>query len=108
MTRTEKLVAYVNRLDGIELQNRLMGITDRELAMALRGVSESQRESVLSSVSYAKRRRVREEIALHERLAIADEQFAGATDRVIARLEGPKRSGVGARSYLRPLRRRRL
>jgi flagellar motor switch protein FliG len=108
MTRTEKLVAFLRRLDRIELQNRLMGVTDRELAMALRGVSESERQTVLSHVSHAKRRRVQEEIALHERLAIADEQFAGATDRVIARLEGPKRSAAGARSYLRPIRQRRL
>jgi flagellar motor switch protein FliG len=108
MTRTEKLVAYVNRLDRIELQNRLMGVTDRELAMALRGIPEPDRDSVLSHVSHAKRRRVREEIALHERLSIADEQFAGATDRVIARLEGPKRGRAGTRSYLRPLRQRRF
>jgi len=98
------LLALIRALPAVEVQNRLMGSANRELAMGLALLSLEERREVLSRLSPKKQRAVEEELALQRRLHIEPEQRRRMTENLIARIRGERRST--AQSYLRPRTRR--
>lgn len=101
-----QLLELVRNLPRVQVQNRLMACTDRDVALALVGLTDVERESVLATVSVRKAARIREEVALQERRRVDPKHAVFALGVVIGSLES---EGLvkGNRSYLRPHRRDR-
>lgn len=98
--RVRRLVA---RLPAVQVQNRLMACTDRDIALALMGMTRAEVQSIVSHVSSRKASRVLEELALEERRRVEEKHVVLALNVVIASLSG-ERSIAGPRSYVRPRR----
>jgi len=87
------------------LQNRLMRIPDREMALAMMYMEDTDRLYIFSKLSSAKARRIREEIGHNKGVHITYDQYKKTISHVIAGLSGrPKTEKM--KSYLRPKRRR--
>lgn len=99
-----RLLELLEKLPAVQAQNRLMGCTDRDVALALIGMSDEDAERVLAPISPRKAQRVREERALEERRHVDPRHIVSALTTVIAALRG-ERNRAARRSYLRPRRR---
>jgi hypothetical protein len=97
----EELLRIVRSLPRPDVQNRLMSVTDREMALAMMYLSDRDRDFLLSYVSTRKSVRVREELCLQKHLRITYEQYLRGITNVIEsfRSPGPAKS---IKSYLRP------
>lgn len=100
-----RLLQVIRRLPTAEAQNRLMSVTDRELALSMMYLSEPDRNFVLSYISGKKSERVREELRLQQKIRITYTQYSRALNNIVNRLQtaGPADS---MKSYLRPYRKR--
>jgi hypothetical protein len=101
-TPDRRLLKLLRLMPASDVQNRLMRITDREIAVSLLYLVQEERAFVLSFLGGAKRRRVEEEIEYTDRMRIRYPQYRVMIESVISQLGG---SGGGpVRSYLRPIR----
>ena len=96
------LVSLITTGQAAQVQNALMTVSDRDLALSLRHLSEHERTAVLTRVSGSKAGRVHAEILMQRRLGIEQRQYLEAIQRVIARVRGESSKPVA--SYLRPRR----
>lgn len=106
VTRTalqKELLTLLETLPAVQVQNRLMACTDRDVALSLLGVPPDRLQTVLQSVSARKASRVLAEIALEERRRVEDRCLALSLQTVITSLSGD-RPAPGTRSYVRPRR----
>lgn len=103
MTPHEELLQIVRSFPRAEVQNKLMTVTDRELALSMMYLSDSERSLVLSRLGKQKAERVREELRLQEKLRITYGQYLQAVNNILEkfRFSGSKKS---MKSYLRPVR----
>lgn len=99
------LLNTVRRLRRVEVQNRLMACTDRDLALAILDMEDSDARTILATVSPKKAARVREEEQLHDARHVESTHVVAALLTVIRSLE-TGRLIPGQRSYLRPRRSR--
>jgi len=104
-TLQERLVGLASSLPAVQVQNRLMATTDRDLALSLSGMDSSDERRVLAHLSPTKADRVRQELAINERRRVAEEHVVHALTVLIDSLEG--RRTQARRSYVRPRRRDR-
>lgn len=102
MTPNEELKNTMYALPVLELQNRLMTVPDREIALAVMYMDDKDRAFLFSVLSAVKQKRIHEELALHARLRISYQQYRLALRRVIEVLIGA--GGTGLKSYLKPVR----
>ena len=102
-TPNRSLVELVRRLPKVDAHNRLMRLTDREIALAMMYMENPDRSYLMALLPPAKVRRIREELLLQERLTIRYDQYVSAVQSV---LDGLTENGSGQRfrSYLRPRR----
>jgi flagellar motor switch protein FliG len=100
-----RLLGLIQKLPAVQVQNRLMASTDRDLALTLVGMTGEEQERVLAFISPRKAGRVREELALEERRHVEERHIIAALSVVIQSLQG-SRSLSGPRSYVRPRRAR--
>jgi hypothetical protein len=98
-----RLADLARELPSVQVQNRLMACTDRDVALALVGMTEEDAESVLRHLSPRKAGRIREERALEERRRVDEKHVIFSLNLLIASLEG-ERALPGRRSYVRPRR----
>ncbi len=97
------LVDLVRSMSGVEAQNRLMGMTDREIAVSMMYMEDTDRDYLLNLLAPAKARRVEEERRMHRRLNIRYDQYLKTVENVIRKMQG--RGGADRfRSYIRPRR----
>jgi len=96
-----ELAQLLMALPRIEIQNRLLKIRDRELALAMQNLEETERSRIYTAVSPEKSRRLREELSMVRRLRVRREDYLEAVSRVIGVLEGRPYTEV-LRSYIRP------
>ncbi len=106
MTRGEtpdrRLLKLIRLLPPSEVQNRLMRISDREIAVSLLYLEKEERAFILSFLGGAKKSRVQEEMEYTDRLRIRYPEYRLMIENVIKQIGG---SGGGPlRSYLRPVR----
>ena len=85
-----------------KIQNILMRISDRELAISMLYFSDKDKTFLLSFLPAAKQNRIKQEQSYLNRLNIRYPQYRTVIDDVILRLQGM--SGGGIRSYVRPRR----
>jgi hypothetical protein len=98
----QQLLSYMRSLGSTELQNRLMRLSDRDIALAVIHLELHEREYVLSFLGNRKRERVGQELAYLRGMRIRYDQYRGAMERV---LETFRRGGGSShRGYIRPIR----
>jgi hypothetical protein len=97
------LIKRIKTLPRARVQNVLMTVSDRELALCFRFMSAAEREPAMSLLSAEKRKRVKEELTLQQRLCITPAQYRKAIERVTQRLSAPGPGG-DFKSYLRPVK----
>lgn len=84
------------------LQNILMRVSDRELAICMLYLSEKDETFLLSFLPVVKQDRIKQEQSYLKKLNIRYPQYRTVIDDVILRLQGAP--GGGIRSYVRPRR----
>ncbi|MFW5826991.1 MAG: hypothetical protein ACOCU4_02805 [Alkalispirochaeta sp.] len=89
-------------LPAVDCQNRLMGVSDRDLSMALIYASDQECEQVLSHVGGSKGHRVRLEIARCRRSRTQRLHYETAVAVVVKALQGAR--VTAPKSYYRPSR----
>ncbi len=100
---SDRLLRLLRSLSPVEAENRLMRVSDREIALSMRFLSQCDRAYLFSLVAAPKRRRIQDELALHKRLVIRPDQYQRTIDHLVELL-GQERYSGSIRSYLRPLR----
>lgn len=98
-----RLLSLVRQSPRVQVQNRLMACTDRDVALSLTGMSEEEADAILSCVSSRKAERVREERRLADRRHLDEKHIVFSINVLIASLQSD-RAVAGRRSYLRPRR----
>jgi hypothetical protein len=99
----QRLLSLLETLPDVQVQNRLMACTDRDLALCLLGIDAPRVHEALGLISSRKSARVLSELALEERRHVADVHIVMSLERVIESLTG-SRPLPGTRSYIRPRR----
>lgn len=97
------ILSLVSNLPSVQVQNRLMSCTDRDIALALGGLSDEEIGQVLSHVSQSKARRIMEEIRLGNHRH-ADQNHVVLAARLIVQSLQSERSLSGTKGYVRPRR----
>lgn len=98
----QRLFQLLISLPPQDVQNRLMRITDREIAISTIYMEDRERNVLLGFLGQVKRERVRQEIAYVEHLRLRYPQYQAVIEQVIAVVSG--RSDGSVRSYIRPIR----
>lgn len=99
----QKILDLVRVLPAVDVQNRLMTVTDGDFAVAMLYMKDHERERLLGFVSTEKARRVREELRRNEHVRILYTQYEISAGTVIRILSGSR--GVQAtKRYFRPRR----
>ncbi len=101
-----ELLRRLRALAPVQAENRLMRVSDREIALAIFAMGPQERGRILSILAVEKRRRVEQETRLLRRLAIRPEQRRTAIAHLI-QLVGSERYTGSLSGYLRPLARGR-
>ncbi|MFP4153061.1 MAG: hypothetical protein ACOC2V_04345 [Alkalispirochaeta sp.] len=95
-----RVLELIRALPAVDVQNRLLRVTDKEIATALLYMAEAERWSVLDLLGSAKRGRIIEEMTRQQRSRIEYSYYETAIRTVIRNLEGA--NVQGARTYYRP------
>jgi hypothetical protein len=106
MDPVEELAQTIRSLPPVQLQNRLMRLAAREIAVAARFLAEADQALVFSALPPGLAGRVREEMTLMKRRRVSGRDQIVFVRQVLTSLrqEAAPR-GIG--SYLRPVRRDR-
>lgn len=94
------LAKLLHKGSHAQIQNILMRISDRELAISILYLSKKDETFLLSFLPAVKQGRIKQEQGYLKRLNIRYPQYRTVIDDVILRLQGL--SGEGIRSYVRP------
>lgn len=98
----QRLFHLLISLPPQDVQNRLMRITDREIAISTIYMGDRERNVLLGFLGHVKRERVMQEIAYVEHLRLRYPQYQAVIEQVIAVVSGRRDGSV--RSYIRPIR----
>lgn len=100
----QRVLELIRSLDRVDVQNRLLRTSDKEIALSLIYMSDWQQDFVLEFLGTVKEARVRQELERYRHTRILYRQYEMAVHTVIRSLEGGRLTG--ARVYYRPLRSR--
>ncbi len=98
----QRLLKIIRIIPPAEVQNRLMRITDRELAICLLYMDEKERPRILNTLGNVKRQRVIQEIGYVSHLRLRYPQYRVVIEKVIGILTGSDDGSI--RSYIRPFK----
>lgn len=101
----KRLVKILQGLTPAEAQNRLMRITDRNLAICMLYMEEFERNLLLHRLGKMKRDRVAQEVTYVRHLRLRYPQYRSVIEQVIISLAGGR--DMGPRSYIRPIKHER-
>jgi Mg/Co/Ni transporter MgtE len=96
-----RLLEVLKLLSPVDIQNRLLSLTDREFGTALLFLTDAERSRLLSYTSGSKQRRVVEEYHLQDRRQLTYKQYEQIMDQVLRKISGGRRD-QNIRSYIRP------
>jgi hypothetical protein len=100
-----RVLDLIQVLPAVDVQNRLLRVTDKEIATALLYMAEEERRRVLDLLGTVKGDRIREELTRQQRSRIEYGYYETAVRTVIRNLEGANVRGT--RTYYRPSTRRK-
>lgn len=98
----KRLIKILKGLPPAEAQNRLMRITDRNLAICMLYMEDMERNVLLGRLGKMKRDRVQQEHGYVKHLRLRYPQYRSVIEQVIISLVGGK--DIGPRSYIRPIK----
>lgn len=96
-------MTLIRSLSRVQVQNGLMRLSDREIALAMRRMDPEDRTFALSYLPEAKASRVKDELRYQTRLKVTDEQYRKVIGIVIEALSGGRRAEP-SKSFIRPRR----
>ena len=101
MSTPDRILADLLHTDTYaDIQNKLMRIADRELAISMLYLSEKDEVFLFSLLPPVKQNRIKQEQVFVKSLNLRYPQYRTVIDDVILRLQGVP--GGGIRSYIRP------
>ncbi len=103
MVCADTILKLVKTMNPVEVHNRLMKASDRNIALALLYLGNDERNRILSYLSAEKVRRVRDEIALNAKRRISGKHYRLAYDDVLQFLKQQTKQ-ENLKSYIRPRR----
>jgi len=95
-----RVLDLIQALPAVDVQNRLLRVTDKEIATALLYMADDERRRVLDLLGTVKGRRISEELTRQQRSRVEYSYYETAVRTVIRNLEGA--AVRGARTYYRP------
>ena len=98
----KRLLKIIRGLSPAEAQNRLMRVTDRNLAICLLYMEEIERNLLLGRLGKMKQDRVQQELGYVEHLRLRYPHYRSVIEQVIISIAGGK--DIGPRSYIRPIK----
>ena len=99
-TPDSELLKIIKSLPKAELQNSLMRISDRDLAVSLQYIKYDDRQLIFKQLGPIKAQRVGSELLLLKRVRLGYKEYRMIIETVIARIKGGRNKGF--KSYLRP------
>ena len=103
MTLNDKLIKLLNVNSRIDIQNKLMSVPNREIALSMMYMKDVERNNLLTRLSETKAKRVVDEFKFINRVNVKYDLYCVSINRVIKMLQNEKNDGV-FKSYLRPKR----
>ena len=103
ITLNDKLVKILNINSSIEIQNKLMSVPNREIALSMMYMKDVERNNLLTRLSETKAKRVVDELKFINRVNVKYDLYCVSINRVIKMLQNEKNDGV-FKSYSRPKR----
>ena len=103
MTLNDKLVKLLNVNSRIDIQNKLMSVPNREIALSMMYMKDVERNNLLTRLSETKAKRVVDELKFINRVNVKYDLYCVSINRVIKMLQNEKNDGV-FKSYSRPKR----
>ncbi len=100
---TQRIISAVEAVGHVTAQNKLMGVNDRDLAIAVERMSEDEQGIIFANISRSKRQRIEEEIERQSHVNVTHGQYILSAEAVVAALLSRK-PGYSTKSYLRPRR----
>ena len=97
----KRLIKIIQALSLADAQNRLMRVSDRNLAICMLYMEEVERNFLLNRLGRIKRDRVRQEIGYVQHLRIRYPLYRSVIEQVIISVAAGK--NMGPSSYIRPL-----
>jgi len=98
----KRLIKILKALPPADAQNRLMRITDRNLAICMLYMENVERTILLGRIGKMKRDRVQQELGYVKHLRVRYPHYRSVIEQVIISLVGGK--DIGPRSYIRPIK----
>jgi len=99
----DKLVRRIRSLPRVAVQNSLMRVGDRQIALSMMFMEDADREFIFSVLPIAKVKRIREELKLQRRLKITYDQYKKSV-AIVYQGVMRDRGNDTTRSYIRPAR----
>lgn len=96
--RVLNILKYENR---IKLQNVLMKVPDREIAVTIMAMNEMEKELIFSLLGQAKVQRIKEELTYQKKLDIRKDRHLKIINKFLSYFEDGNRQFKN-RSYIRP------
>ena len=103
MNLNDELCRLLDIIPHVDLENRLMAISDREIAISMKFMDDQHISKILTCISKKKAMRIRSELHLQDRLNIHYNQYKIAASHVIDKIQSV-RNKSSLRSYIRPRR----
>ncbi len=100
-TPNELLLGKLRQHPRVRVQNTLMRIGDRPIALGMMYMEDNDRDFVFSHLPAPKVERIRDELALQKRLKITYDQYRKAVQSLLDALNS-ETGGDSFRSYIRP------
>ena len=101
ITLINDLISIIKATPKIYTQNKLMGCTDREIALLMLYMNDAEKNYIYSLIAPSKSERIKQEIILLKRIKIADNVKKSVYVRLIDRFKGGNYK-PGPTSYIKP------
>lgn len=103
MDPNEKILSVLRYTSKVRLQNVLMKIPDREIAVSIMYLCPEERENIFALLSPAKVMRIKEELTYQRKLNIRYSRYLKFVDAFLSYF-GSSSGASKRRSYIRPKR----
>ena len=103
MSLNDDFVKLLKTIPGINLQNLLMPVSDREIALSMQYMKDTDRNTLLSIISGRKAKRIVDELKLINSVSVKYNLYSISIKRIISLLKNTE-NDPPKKSYLRPKR----
>jgi len=98
---TQSFVTVLQKMTPVDAQNKLMGCTDREIAVAMLQMNDTDMDFIFSLIAPSKGERIRQETKLLKKNRVSDNTRKTILKRLFRKFEG-NQDPHERRSYFKP------